>query len=263
MKLDGTQPWMAPLRELLKRLPTDLRADLPASMPTDLRADLRADSRADSRADLRADLPATLALNQLPGTGPRFVAADSLPAGVAYETFIHRTRQVPTRENLHDLLNGLVWRRYPALKARLNELQAMDIAQHGNGPVRGAMRDALTLFDENGAIWIDPPPALATALRARDWRTLFVTHRNLWPRARFEIFGHALLEQLSRAPRKGLTAHVVIGDPLHFSAEEWAPKDGAKKPFLPLPVLGIPGWWPANEDPAFYDDPKVFRPPVP
>ena len=32
------------------------------------------------------------------------------------------------------------------------------------------------------------------------------------------------------------------------------------KPFLPLPVLGVPGWWPANENPGFYDDADVFRP---
>ncbi|MEK9775238.1 MAG: DUF3025 domain-containing protein, partial [Quisquiliibacterium sp.] len=29
--------------------------------------------------------------------------------------------------------------------------------------------------------------------------------------------------------------------------------------FAPLPVLGIPGWWPVNHDPAFYDDTAVFR----
>ena len=34
----------------------------------------------------------------------------------------------------------------------------------------------------------------------------------------------------------------------------------ATKPFSPLPVLGVPGWWPANETPAFYDDASVFRP---
>jgi hypothetical protein len=28
----------------------------------------------------------------------------------------------------------------------------------------------------------------------------------------------------------------------------------------PLPVLGVPGWWPANEAPGFYDDAAVFRP---
>lgn len=65
---------------------------------------------------------------------------------------------------------------------------------------------------------------------------------------------HALLEQLAVAPRKALTAHVLLGDPLAWSAGQWA-----AKPFLPLPVLGIPGWWPANEEPAFYADATVFR----
>jgi predicted polyphosphate/ATP-dependent NAD kinase len=27
-----------------------------------------------------------------------------------------------------------------------------------------------------------------------------------------------------------------------------------------VPVLGVPGWWAANEAPAFYDDVQVFRP---
>jgi len=35
----------------------------------------------------------------------------------------------------------------------------------------------------------------------------------------------------------------------------------ASKPFVPLPVLGVPGWWPANAEPGFYDDAQVFRPP--
>ena len=34
----------------------------------------------------------------------------------------------------------------------------------------------------------------------------------------------------------------------------------AAKPFVPLPVLGIPGWWPENENVSFYDDAQVFRP---
>jgi len=34
----------------------------------------------------------------------------------------------------------------------------------------------------------------------------------------------------------------------------------AAKPFLPLPVLGVPGWWPQNGDFSFYDDAQVFRP---
>ena len=186
----------------------------------------------------------------------RFVAADVLPAGEAYEAFIARTGLVPTRDNLHDAFNRLVWQRCPALKQRLNRLQADEIAARGVGGQRGALRDALTLFDEFGALWPDAPPPLAAALAARDWPALFVTHRELWQGHCFEIFGHALLEQLASAPRKSLTAHVLLAaDPLALAPSQWA-----SKPFLPLPVLGIPGWWPANEDPAFYEDKQVFRP---
>jgi hypothetical protein len=186
----------------------------------------------------------------------RFVPAAELPAGEAYEAFIARTHCVPTRDNLHDAFNRLVWHRHPALKRRLNALQAAEIAAHGVGPTRGAVRDALTLFDEHGALWPDAPPLLVQALAARDWRSLFITQRALWRDTRFEIFGHALLEQLATAPRKALTAHVALGDPLAWPADAWA-----RKPFLSLPVLGIPGWWPANDDPTFYEDSKVFRPP--
>jgi hypothetical protein len=34
----------------------------------------------------------------------------------------------------------------------------------------------------------------------------------------------------------------------------------AAKPFCPMPVLGVPGWWPANEEASFYADTGVFRP---
>ncbi len=187
----------------------------------------------------------------------RFVAADALPDGEAYEAFIARTGCVPTRDNLHDHFNRLIWHRHPRIKQRLNELQATEIAARGIAATRGALRDALTLFDENGALWPDAPPRLAQALAARDWHALFVTQRALWHGHGFEVFGHALVEQLATAPRKGLTAHVLLADPLVLTPAQWA-----AKPFLPLPVLGIPGWWPANEDPAFYGDPQVFRPAV-
>jgi hypothetical protein len=190
-----------------------------------------------------------------PGLPVRFVPAAQLPAGEAYEAFIARSGCVPTRDNLHDHFNRLVWRAHPLLKLQLNRLHAAAIAEHGIGPRRGALRDALTLFDENGALWPDAPPALAEALAARDWQALFVTRRALWQGQRLQIVGHALLEQLAVAPRKALTAHVLLADPLALTAADWA-----RKPFVPLPVLGIPGWWPANEDPAFYMDKAVFRP---
>lgn len=48
----------------------------------------------------------------------QFVPQHSLPPGEAYEAFIRRTGLVPTRDNLHDLFNGLVWQRFPRAKAR-------------------------------------------------------------------------------------------------------------------------------------------------
>jgi len=203
--------------------------------------------------------------------GPlRFVSADSAPpAGEAYEAFIARTARVPTRHNLHDLFNGLAWLTYPRIKRRLNELQAAQIARDGIGSRRGPLRDALTLIDENGAL-LSAPPALWQALVARDWHALFVTQRALWQPARCVVFGHALLEKLAASPRKNLTAHVLLLPPgtddasTDFDALADGPALSASwligKPFAPLPVMGIPGWCPGNENFSFYDDSEVFRP---
>jgi hypothetical protein len=204
---------------------------------------------------LNASLPEGTAAPQLAAGPLRFVPQQALPAGEAYEAFIHRTAAVPTRDNRHDFFNGLVWLAQPALKRRLNALQAAEIARHGVGAHRGPLRDALTLFDENGAL-LQAPPLLWQALRQRDWPALFCTHRALWAQARLVIVGHALLEQLATAPRKALTAHVLPAD----LALQMDPAAWAGKPFCPLPVLGVPGWWPANAAPGFYDDAAVFRP---
>ncbi|HMC15858.1 MAG TPA: DUF3025 domain-containing protein [Albitalea sp.] len=205
-------------------------------------------------------------LNAARGTmlraGPlRFVAQSELPPGQAYEDYIARSACVPTRDNLHDLFNGLVWSVFPTLKRRLNELQAEQIALAGIGGTRGAVRDALTLFDENAALW-QAPPGLVDALRARDWTTLFVTRREAWRDARTVLFGHALLEKLC-TPRKPITAHAwplpLQADPQFHLLGALTPQTLAAKGHLPLPVLGVPGWWPANEAASFYADRAVFR----
>lgn len=185
----------------------------------------------------------------------RFVAQESLPEGEAYEAFIHRTARVPTRDNLHDFFNGLMWLHRPVLKRRLNELQAQALAEHGVQTTRGPLRDALTLFDENAAL-LEAPADLVRRLRERHWKGLLVTERQRWQReVRLTLFGHALLEKLV-TPYKSITAHVWVGMPgAELDASALVPK-----PFLPLPVLGVPGWWPGNEAPGFYDDAEVFRP---
>ena len=197
---------------------------------------------------------------------PNFVPQEALPAGQAYEQFIFDTGQVPTRENLHDLFNGLCWLRFPETKRRLNALQGAQIAEAGVLPLRGAVRDALTVFDENAALLSAPQP-LWDALLARQWQRLFIELRPLWKEARLVLFGHALLEKLAH-PRKPITAHVYRAPAPDCSLDaldRWAAGDlsAAKlagKPFVPLPVLGVPGWWAKNEDFSFYDDARVFRP---
>ena len=187
--------------------------------------------------------------------------------GEGYEARIWRCGQVETRpDNWHDFFNGLVWLQFPRTKRRLNQLQAQAIAADGVQAVRGPLRDAVTVFDENGAL-LQAPDALWDALRARDWQRLFVDLRPLWAQARLVLFGHALLEKLV-SPRKPMVAHVFhaptamnsIADMDSWLADQMEASAWSTKPFTPLPVLGVPGWWPANEAPGFYDDAQVFRP---
>ena len=199
----------------------------------------------------------------------RFVPQAALPPGQAYEQFIFDTGTVPTRDNLHDFFNGLCWMRFPQTKTRLNQLQAEQLATLGVQSLRGAVRDALTVFDENAA-FLQAPLPLWDALLARDWHRLFITLRPLWGQARLTLFGHALLEKLV-SPRKPITAHIYLAPAAMDLAVGAAQLDAVVaaslsadvlkiKPFAPLPVLGVPGWWSENENFSFYDDSKVFRP---
>jgi Protein of unknown function (DUF3025) len=231
---------------------------------------------------LRSGAGVAVALNQTLGgfeaghgaQGMRFVPQSSLPGGEAYEAFIFRTGCVPTRDNLHDLLNGACWLRFPAIKRRLNALQAGQIAVSGVGATRGPVRDALTLLDEN-ALLLCGPSALREAHLRHDWPTMFVRERGLWAQTHVIAFGHALLEKLLQ-PYKSITAHVLwvdlpaLGEGANPAALDTAFQQAlvaqltapwlATKPFLPLPVLGLPGWWADNQHPGFYDDVTVFRP---
>lgn len=247
--IDWSRPWLASMRTVGRPLAERLRA---GEAVCDV---------------LNSALPAALA-------GWRFVPQRELPPGQAYEAFIERERRIPTRENPHDFFNGLVWLHWPQLKLRLNALQAEAIARQGVGGRRGPLRDAVTLLDENGALLL-APHALCEALRLRDWQALFVRRRALWAQARFMPIGHALLEKLL-APRKPITAHAICvaldegacaRDRSQAQADAWLaasahlePAVLRAKPFAALPVLGIPQWWPENENFSFYDDSLVFRP---
>lgn len=211
----------------------------------------------------------------------RFVPQDALPPDTAYEAFIGATGQVPTRENLHDFFNGLVWQTFPRIKRELNALQAAQIAAAGVGKSRGPARDAATIFDENAALLLVRDDAdghaLVAALREHRWVEALWTRRDRFaPGAGAEawLFGHALMEKLV-APRKAITAHTrIVFAPAAVFALSWdgrrdwidaavarvlAEEGLANAAFTPLQALGVPGWWP-GQDEAFYRDETVFRP---
>ena len=220
-----------------------------------------------------------LGLLNASGLPVRFVPQSDLPEGHAYEQFIGATGCVPTRDNLHDFFNGLVWLTFPRIKQKLNALQAAQIALAGVGKSRGPARDAATIFDENAALLLvrdsDPARELVDALRGHRWtealcdrRAQFGTDVQLW------LFGHALMEKLV-APRKAITAHTrVVVAPDGYFALDWeaqrrwideavsselAADDLTTSSFTPLPVLGVPGWY-EGQNAAFYADTSVFRP---
>ena len=142
-----------------------------------------------------------------------FVPQSELPKGQAYEAFIHAEQRIPTRDNLHDFFNGLCWLRFGRSKRRLNQLQAQEIARQGVGQARGALRDALTVFDENAVI-MQTPDGPWQALNARDWIHLFVHQRHQWSQVRIDVFGHALLEKLVQ-PYVAITGHAWRVVPTH------------------------------------------------
>jgi hypothetical protein len=244
--VDWNAPWLMPLRVLGE--PVAQRVVAGTSQPQAL------------NAQVKASLP--LAFRP----AVQFAPQSALPAGIAYEQHIFDSAQVPTREGLHDFLNGIAWLHFPQTKRRLNQLHMAQIAKTGIAPVRGPTRDALTLFDENAAL-MRTPDALWEALIAKDWRRVFGDLRGLWAQSYLLLFGHALLEKLVY-PRKSITAHVYrvypasdsIADLDSWMAAELSAEKLAAKPFAHLPVLGVPGWWPANQVAGFYDDTTVFRP---
>jgi hypothetical protein len=257
--IDWQRPWLSPL--------------LPAAMPVVQAADWRQALNAAAVAG---------ALQNHRGIPIRFVPQADLPPDTAYEAFISATGSVPTRDNLHDFFNALMWLTFPGIKAQLNALQSAEIARSavaapdGTSPRagRGKLRDAATIFDENAALLIARDKDLVDALRAHRWREVFMTRRTAFQHdCEVWLFGHALIEKLV-SPYKAITAHAwaVIADDAFFALpprekQAWIDASATRQlayglatsAFTPLPVLGIPGWW-DNQDDLFYDDATVFRP---
>ena len=200
---------------------------------------------------------------------PRFVASFEALGALDYERCVHKG-QIPTRDLGHDWYNGLVWLRFAQAKQRINAAHIEDSDRQSvrtsNG--RSRLRDALTLFDESGALLLTTNAIVRDALLDQDWETLFVYERKHWDqRARLLVFGHGLLDSLHN-PHRGLCAKAIpVLLPSLDGFESSLPalldsvigqiQDPAN--FSPIPVMGIPGWFEESNQPGYYEDRLVYR----
>ncbi len=198
-----------------------------------------------------------------------------------YEPSIFLRGEVQFRHrNWHDLFNALVWLTFPAAKAALNRrhYHELERSRTNRGVNRGAVQDALTLFDEGGLIVAAADTELTALLTGYQWKELFWQRRAEVARSmRFYLFGHALYEK-ALEPFVGVTGRGTVfevgraffdtpcssqiaeldsrlatrlGDVNQFSAP---------RGLAPLPILGVPGWCEDNALEQFYDNTDYFRP---
>ncbi len=219
----------------------------------------------------------------------RFVSqvGGKLPFERQYEPRCYLEGVAPTRtNNWHDLFNALVWLTFPESKATINarHYQALvnqdrvDQAEIVNDSQRGAVRDVNTLLDESGVIVVYSNAELAGLLRDFQWKELFWHRREqVIASMGFYIFGHGLYEKALQ-PYVGMTGQglLLAVEPAFFSwpvSRRLAHLDAmlashldssencrATHDLSPVPLLGIPGWTPDNENEQYYENTEYFRP---
>ncbi len=201
-----------------------------------------------------------------------------------YESRIYLQGEVQTRvRNWHDFFQVLVWSLFPKTKQVLNKQHFLAAQQrlesHSTSKKnRGPLENALTLFDECGAIVVSSNQTLFELIRTHQWKTLFWKNKE-WLQKELQCltFGHALYEK-NISPYIGMTAqallilvpdellHVpnsqrlILIDQLVAKQFNRAGSITAPKDLSPFPILGLPGWHVDNDQENFYDNTNYFRP---
>ena len=211
------------------------------------------------------DWPSIEALNELRADHiagiPKFVTQTPalLADGMHYEQRIAGRDRIATRErNWHDLLNALVWLRFPALKAALNRRQVAEIGVAGPR-ARTRAQCALTHFDEAGVIVLLRGSRMLELWDRHDWHALFWRERLAWQDGCIDVvvFGHALLEHALRPGQLLVGKALAVALPQIMNVEIKSGRDAAvasvaravasgmllvdPQELRPFPLSGIPG----------------------
>lgn len=198
----------------------------------------------------------------------------SLPwPGLYYEQRIAQHGIIATRENWHDFFNAMIWCLYPDTKAAISARHAGELNPASSRRTRS--RDALTLFDENGALIVSSNAELLRTIVDFNWHKVFVGHRQDWHRcAHCYVVGHALFEKLL-TPYVGITANTIL---IHVDENFFTLRADRQRQLLdreladalnkgilrsprnlsPFPILGVPGWW-NKQNSSFFNDTHYFR----
>lgn len=171
MTLDVRSPWFDPLRPALSALAIDPLPDADA---------------------LQAALGDRVGPERFERQTKKRARGAALSMDDLYEARIARLGVIPTRTNVHDLMNALVWATFPRSKRLLARRQyAALVAQVGQSPAslpnaRTRERDVLAMIDEGGVIVVEGTAPI--------------------------VFGHAIYEHLaaSDAPVRGFP--IALGE---------------------------------------------------
>lgn len=194
-----------------------------------------------------------------------------------YESRIYLKGELQTRlESWHDFFNAMCWLQFPKSKASLNALHFENSKNRQVGTNRNPLENALTLFDECGAIIVSDDDALLNLIINHKWKELFWKNREAFGcNIQCYVFGHAMHEK-SLSPYIGMTTHSLLlkqstdfFDQDYFQQIDkideiisamWNNKEILNTKFLqPFPLLGVPGWWEGKQDEAFYLNKEYFR----
>lgn len=199
-----------------------------------------------------------------------------------YEPRIYLKGEIQTRQhNWHDFFQVMVWRMMPKTKTIINQLHYQALKQRNSADPgqrrRGSIENALTQFDECGAVILSSKPDLLELIAEFQWKTLFWQRRSETSQhLKCIVFGHAMYEKALN-PYIGMTTHSILLPVEQAFLEQtletivtetddlltnlFSAKDVIKSPqdFSPFPLLGMPGWDKENDAESYYDNTNYFR----